>query len=134
VVTRASISSSVLHHECGIELTEKFYKALFSLLSFSHHGKSQLNKKWRYTGSRSAFFASTKWNKFVCEFSLSLSVSFSPPPPSVSLSHSRFLRDYFFLSFCFSLFVMVDRFLYFYKASSYHKNQSQNHISILRRS
>jgi len=28
-----SISSSVLHHECGIELTEKFYKALFSLFT-----------------------------------------------------------------------------------------------------
>jgi len=134
-VTRVSISSSVLHHECGIELTEKFYKALFSLFTPREVTIKQKNGD---ISSPFAFFASAKWNKLSFVRLLSLSVSLSPAlcfSFSVSFFKRLFLSLFLFLSFVMvDRFLYLSRFLYLCKASSYRKNQSQNHISVLRRS
>lgn len=99
------MTTSVSHLQLYIINAELSWRKSFKLSStHALHGKPQLSKKkWSYTNSRSALFASAKWNKLSFVISLSLSL-FS----SASLFLSCLLgRDYFFLSFCNCLFLLT---------------------------
>lgn len=94
------VTTSVSHLQLYIINAELSWRKSFKLSStHALHGKPQLSKKkWSYTNSRSALFASAKWNKLSFVISLSLSLLFRFPLSLLSFRKRLLLSLFLYLS------------------------------------